>query len=259
MAKDKTKSKLSTREKMLVRKENLDKRGSGGNINYIKDGTTRIRLKGQGPTEEIGMEIIQFYLGKDAGGSVISPATFGEPCPFMEKYQKLKGSKKEADMELAKKLAPKRRYLVAGIGYKDSKGKEIDLDKVDKLWQIPRSVYQDIIELYLDEDYGDMTDPDEGYDLKITRSGQGQLDTTYSVLAAPKKPLDPQYQGDVNIESLLRPGMKSYDELEDMLNKFLSISDEDDEEEDEAPRKSKDKLKNKLKKRRGDEDDELPF
>ena len=35
------------------------------------------------PAVWFSIELIQFYLNKDLGG-VISPATFDEPCPFME-------------------------------------------------------------------------------------------------------------------------------------------------------------------------------
>ena len=168
---EKKKGVMTTREKMLARKKDLEKRSGGGGILYPKEGTTRVRLKSRGSDEELGIEIIQFYLGPKEGG-IISPATFDEPCPFMEKYQELKNSDDDDDKALASKLVPKRKYMVGIIGYKDSKGKEIDPDRIDKPMMIPRSVYQDIIDLYLDEeDWGDMTYPVEGYDIKITRTG----------------------------------------------------------------------------------------
>lgn len=172
MKKEKTTKKkgsvMTTREKMLARKKDLEKRSGGGGIIYPKEGTTRVRIKSRGADEELGIEIIQFYLGPKEGG-IISPATFDEPCPFMEKFQELKNSDDPDDKALASKLVPKRKYLIGVLGYKDTKGKEIDPDRVDKPMMVPRSVYQDIIDLYLDEeDWGDMTDPVEGYDIKIT-------------------------------------------------------------------------------------------
>ena len=42
----------------------------------------------------------------------------------------------------------------------DEKGSKVDYEGKDKGVLVPRSVYQDIIDLYLDEDEaGDMTDP----------------------------------------------------------------------------------------------------
>lgn len=244
---------MTAREKMMARREQLKRKGFNGNIVYLKEGVTRVRLKSPGPDDEIGREIVTFYLGKEQG-SIISPATYGDPCPFMELYQKLKSSSKEADQILAKKLVPKRKYLVGGIVYKDQQGKEVDPDKIDKAIQIPKRVYQDITDYYLDEDdYGDMTDEIEGYDLKITRSGSGQMDTVYSVKPGPKKPLPKEYRGYIDLDSIIQGDIKPYDELEEMLSTFTSGLD--DEEEDDEPKPKK----KKKSKGYSDEDDELPF
>ena len=250
--KDKKKSSagMSTREKMLARKKALESKGNGGGMIYPKEGTMRVRLMNQGPDKELGLEVIQFYLGPKVGG-VISPATFDEPCPFMEKYQELKNSKDETDQELAKDLAPRRRYIIGGTCYKDEKGKEIDPDRVCKPILVPRSVYQDIIDLYLDEDdWGDMTDPEEGYDIKISRSGSGKMDTTYSVTACPgKKPLNPKYVKEMDLEGIVKGMMKSYDELEDMLREYLNEDDyKEGKDIDEAFSSKKKVVKKKKKK-----------
>lgn len=246
---DKPKKKvvMSTRERMIQRKKDLENRNSGGGgMLYPKEGTMRVRLMSQGPDKELGLEVIQFYLGQKVGG-VISPATFDEPCPFMEKYQELKNSGDDDDAELAKNLAPRRRYVIGGTVYKDEKGKEVDEDKICKPILIPGSVYQDIIDLYLDEDdWGDMTDKEEGYDIKIIRSGSGKNNTSYSVMACPgRKPLNSKYCKDMDLEKIIRGHMKDYDELEKMLNKYLNESPDD--EEDEAPKKKKTLKKKKYK------------
>lgn len=240
---------MSTRERMLQRKKKLEERSNGGgDIIFPKKGTLRVRLMDQGEDRELGLEIIQFYLGKEKGG-IISPATFDMPCPFMEKYQELKGSDDEDDQELAKKLVPRRRYIVGGTCYKDEKGKEVDPDRICKPILIPRSVYQGIIDLYLDEDdWGDMTDPEEGYDIKITRAGEGMMDTTYTVNPCPgRKPLNPKYRKEMDLEEIIRGRIKSYSDLEDELSTFLGSSFEDEDEEDEKPRKSLAKKKKKYK------------
>ena len=248
--KKKSSGVITTREKMLARKKALESRGNGGGIIYPKEGTLRVRLMNQGPDKELGLEVIQFYLGPKEGG-VISPATFDEPCPFMEKYQELKGSKDEVDQEIAKKLAPRRRYIIGGTCYKDEKGKEVDPDRVCKPIRVPRSVYQDIIDLYLDEDdWGDMTDSQEGYDIKITRSGSGKMDTTYSVTACPgKKPLNPKYVKEVDLEDIIRGMMKPYDELEGMLREFLNEDEysEGKDIDDSFDKKKVKSLKKKVK------------
>lgn len=65
--KEKTKksssSVMTTREKMLARKKDLEKRGGGGGMIYPKEGTIRVRIKSRGADEELGIEVVQFYLG----------------------------------------------------------------------------------------------------------------------------------------------------------------------------------------------------
>lgn len=240
--KDKKKKKLSssgmtTKDKMLARKKQLESKGSSGLV-FPKEGTLRMRIKSPGDDQELGIELIQFYLNKDLGG-VISPATFGEPCPFMEKYQELKNSKDPDDQELAKMLVSRRKYVVGGIVYSDEKGTKVDYEGKDKGVLIPRSVYQDIIDLYLDEDEaGDMTDPRTGYDIKIIRSGSGKNDTTYSARACKPTKLDKKYSGNVDLESIVRSQIKDYDELEEILASFLKEG-RDSDEEDEKPKKKK--------------------
>ena len=95
-----------------------------------------------------------------------------------------------------------------------------------------------IIDLYLDEDEaGDMTDPRNGYDIKIIRSGSGKLDTTYSARACKPTKLDKKYQGNVDLEGIVRSQIKSYDELEELLAKFLNEDHGGDDDEDDKPKK----------------------
>lgn len=244
----------STREKMLARKKKLEEKGSGNGLIFPKEGTLRMRIKSPGDDQELGMEVVQFYI--PGVGGVISPATFDEPCPFMEKYEELKQSKDDDDKELAKRLIPRRRYVIGGIIYKDDKGTGVDYEGQNRGVLIAGAVYQDIIDLYLDEDEaGDMTDPVTGYDIKITRSGSGKFDTTYSVRQCKPSKLDKKYRSDLDLEKIVRDQIKPYDELEEELNKFLNEAPDDGDEDDATKKKKKssvDKSKKKKKKYHSD-------
>lgn len=244
-------SGTSTRDKMLARKKQLESKSSGSGFIYPKEGTLRMRIKSPGDDQELGMELITFYLGSE-NGSIVSPATFGDPCPFMEKYEELKNSSDDADKELAKeKFIPRRKYVIGGIIYTDDKGKSVDYDGKDRVVQIPRSVYQDIIDLYLDEDEaGDMTDPINGYDIKIIRTGSGKMDTSYSARSCKPTKLDKKYRGNIDLESIVRAQIKSYDELEQLLKNYLNESTDDDE--DDRPIKKKKSMDKKKKKYKSD-------
>lgn len=251
----KEKKKLSssgqtTREKMLARKKKLAEKGSGNGFVFPGNGTTRVRIVSAGPNEELGIEVIRFYLGDH---SIISPASFDEPCPVMDKYKELKDSKDEDNKKLAKKFVPSRRYVIAGLVYKDEKGKELDYDSKPRLVMIPSSVYQDIIELYLDEDEaGDMTDPKNGYDIKIDRSGSGRFDTSYSVRNCKPTKVDKKLLEPVDLMGMVKAQVKSYDEIEEELNKFLNNAPDDDDDDDTPKKKKSSKDKKKKKHRHGD-------
>ena len=242
-------SGMSTKEKMLERKKKLESKGNNNGLIFPKEGSTRIRLKSPGDDQEIGIEVIQFYV--NGIGSIISPATFDEPCPFMEKYQELKSSKDDDDKELAKLLIPRRKYVVGGIIFQDDKGTKPDHDGQDKGIMIAGSVYNDIIDLYLDEDEaGDMTDPKTGYDIKIIRSGSGKMDTSYSVRPCKPTKLDKKYAGNIDLEGIVRAQIESYDELEAKLEKFLNEDHSEDEDDDEPKKSKKDKHSKKDKKKK---------
>ena len=77
------------------------------------------------------------------------------------------------------------------------------------------------------------------------------MDTTYSARACKATELDKKARGTVDLEGMVRAQIKSYDELEEILAKYLNDSSDSEEEEDEAPKK-KDKDKKKKKKYKSD-------
>lgn len=231
------KSKQSLKERMAKKKEQLKSRGNGkSGVIFIKEGTLRVRVLPTGDENDFVFEATQFYLGPDLKG-VFSPATFGEPCAIMEAYEELKNSDSPEDKELAKKFVPKKKYLMPVIVYKDLKGNELNTDDSGKLIQLTAGLYQAIIDYYLDEDeWGDMTDVKEGYDLKLTRSGQGMLDTEYTCQPCKNSPLPKEYikKGDVDLVAQVRSLIPSYEETKIIIDNFLNISPEADD--DDAPR-----------------------
>lgn len=243
---EKKKGKTSLRERLQKQKKEIADRSKGmGYTIMSKEGTLRIRIMQVGEEKEFGLEVTQFYLGGTIKG-VLSPSTLGKPCAIMEKYDELKSSKKSSDKALAKKLAPKKKFMIPVIVFKDTKGKEVDEDKSGKLFLCTAGVYQSIIDHWLDEeDWGDFTNPTEGYDFKVTRTGTGQFDTEYSVSPCPKSACPKAYRKTiVDPEELLDKILPTYEETQDKLEEFLSgASDDDDEDERPAKRDKKKKKK----------------
>ena len=215
----------SLRDRLVKRKEELLKRGSGGAaFFFFKEGTHRMRLVPVASEKEFAIEATYFYLKGDIKG-VVSPITFGEPCAIMEAYTRLKNSKNEDDRELAKELAPKKRFFALHYKYKDEKGKQVDTESGVRLAILTNQLYQDLIDLYLDEEAGDMTDPDKGYDVKYKRTGSGQFDTEYSVLRCNPTPIYKKYRGKIyNPEIELRKVIPTYEKTQEMVESVLGTS-----------------------------------
>ena len=234
-------AKKALKERLQKKREELKSRSQGGNIFFIKpDTTTRVRILPVGEDEEFVKEVTQFYLGSEIKG-VISPSSFGKPCAIMESYEELKDSKDDEDKTLAKKFAPRQRYLAYCLIYKDEKGKEID-ENSPKWVLLTSGMYQDILDLYLDDDeWGDMTDPEKGYDLKLGRSGSGKTDTEYSVVACKNTPIPKPFKGVVDLGEQLKEIVPTYEETKEFVARFLNL----DEEPDDEPKKSKKKLSRK--------------
>lgn len=216
-----TKGDSVRRKKLMATKKKIKASQEGGNMIFFKaDTTTRIRILPVPEDQEFGLEIVHFYPNQEIKG-VISPMTFGEPCALMEKYEELKNSKDEDDKALAAKLKPKRKFVVPCIKYEDKMGKKVDEKTGAKLAQLTVGQYQDLIDLYLDEENGDFTDPKSGYDIKITRTGSGMLDTEYSTLAGKTSSLNSKFNKVYNLTDMVRKEIPSYEQTEDILNTFM--------------------------------------
>lgn len=242
------------RKKLEKRQKSLKERSSqkNGLILFKADTTTRLRPLPVGETEEPGREIVYFYLGQNVKG-VISPATFKEPCPIMDYYNKISASKKEDDKALAATMKPKQRFALAVIKYKDLKGQEVDEQTGVKLTLLSMGQYQDLIDLFLDtEEWGDFTDVKNGYDLKFTRTGSGQFDTEYSTKPCQKSRTPQKYRTTINLEELIRKEIPTTEELKDKLNTFLGRSDDDDDEDNGRDKILKKKKLLKKKKKSSD-------
>lgn len=245
MKKEKTKKPLTAREKMLRRKEKLE-RGASGGIHYLKDGD-KINIRSAGDDEEIGLEVLTFYFGESVGG-LISPASIGLPCFAMETFERLKKSKDESDMELAKQMTPKTRYIICGDLY-DEKGKQIDSSRTEQLIQVPKTVYNDLVDLWLDDDeWGDMTERNNKYAVKIDKSGKN-LNTNYGVRPCAKKKVDKEYTKPVDLAKKLKAVLPPYEETEDKVRQFLGNIDDSDDGDDRPGRKKKTIDKKKKKSR----------
>lgn len=234
------------KERLKKKKQELASSGKKGNVLYIGEGTTRVRIL---PTkgEDFVAEVSHVFLSKDMG-SIYSADTFGEPCPVAETYQELKKSKDDDDNELAKRLLLKKAYLIPVVVYDDEKGKKIDKEKSGKLMKIAGGVYNNIIDLYLDSEWGDMTDPKEGFDIKIIRTGKSMNDTEYTIAPCKNSELNKEFaKKKFDLDKAVRELILPYDAAKEKLEEFLGTSLDDDDKKGKKKKKNKGKASDDFK------------
>lgn len=166
------------------------------------------------------MERWFYYIGENAG--LLAPNQFGKPDPINDLIRKLYSSGKPDDRLLAKKLAPKMRCYAPVI----VRGEE---DKGVQVWAFGKIVYQRMLGFFLDEEVGDILDPSQGFDLKVTISkapGKQFNDTMVDPARRPSKLHEDQkiastwLEAVPNIDDLYR--LKSTQEIETVLNNWLN-------------------------------------
>ena len=172
---------------------------------------------------------LMFYYNIPGQRGLLAPSQFGERDPVQELINKLRDEGTKESYEMAKKLYPKMRVYAAVV----VRGEE---DKGVQLWGFGKLVYQKLLGIMLDEDYGDITDPKSGRDIKVICSkppGQQWAKTEILPRGRSTKLSDDTKQAKewmTNIpdtKGIFKT--KSYDELSKIVNDWLNGDNEDDE------------------------------
>ena len=162
-----------------------------------------------------------FYYNIGNNPGLLAPYQFGQPDPIQELINKLRDDGSKESYELAKKLYPKMRSYAPVV----VRGEE---DKGVRLWSFGKTVYQSLLNIMLDEDYGDITDPTDGRDVKVVcTKPPGRMWATTEVRPRGKgTPLSETKQAKEWIDSI--PNLdemytcKTYEELEKIVNDWLN-------------------------------------
>ena len=104
-----------------------------------------------------------FYYNIKERGGILAPGKMGLPDPVAEFCNRLWEEGTTASREMAKELRPKMRTY-APIIVRDGDEEEV------KIWSFGHRVYVEMLSYFVDSDYGDLTDPQKGFDLKVTLS-----------------------------------------------------------------------------------------
>ena len=163
-----------------------------------------------------------FYYNIGNNPGLLAPYQFAKPDPIQDLITKLREEGTKESYELAKKLYPKMRCYAPVV----VRGEE---DKGVQLWAFGKQVYQALLGIMLDEDYGDITDPETGRDIKVRcakAAGKKYSETevmprgksaTLSTNVAQAK----QWMGNIpDVSNLFE--VKSADELSKIVNDWIN-------------------------------------
>jgi hypothetical protein len=222
-------------------KELEEKQSSGGEWDYLelKEGDNVVRVLADPEMEDFYVESAYHYLkfGKDKIVMLCRHAVLGEDCYPCDMVESLRKSKDKNDKAMIREIVAKSRYFMNAIDRKSGKV---------KILAAGPQIFSQILTLIADSDWGDMTDPKDGYDINIKRVGTDR-DTEYSVIAKPKR-------NAVDMEELelwpiadLVSDVPTYEEQEQWID--TGKRPEREEKKSEEPKKPEKKPEKKAEKK----------
>jgi hypothetical protein len=156
-----------------------------------------------------------YEIGKK---TIISPMSYGRPDPIVEFAEKLKKTGDKEDWKLGRKIEPKFRcYAPVIVRGQESEGV--------KFYAFGKKIYQELLGVITDPDYGDITDLMNGRDVTIECIAP---DTTP---ATEDKAIAEMIVNNQKDLSTLFTEM-SYDEMKQQLETWLNPEGESSREDD---------------------------
>ena len=180
---------------------------------------------------------IELYFHYDLGGkNYLSPISFGRPDPIEEFAQKLKGTGSKDDYRLGKKVEAKMRTY-APVVVRGEEGQGV------KFWGFGKTVYQELLSIIADPDYGDITDNVSGRDVAVEFKTAEETGASFPSTSIRVKPNQTPITEDASMMESLTENQKnitdiyqelSYDELTNALNEYLNGGSSEEEKEEES-------------------------
>ena len=181
---------------------------------------------------------IELYFHYDLGGkNYLSPVSFGRPDPIEEFAQKLKSTGSKEDYRLGKKIEAKMRTFAPVV----VRGEE---NQGVKFWGFGKTVYQELLSIIADPDYGDITDSVNGRDVAVEFKTAEETGKSFPSTSIRVKPNQTPITEDASVLETVMESQKnitefyqerSYDELTQALNEYLNgDSSSDDESKEEV-------------------------
>ena len=184
---------------------------------------------------------IELYFHYDLGGkNHLSPISFGRPDPIEEFAQKLKSTGSKDDYRLGRKVEAKMRTFAPVVVRGEEK-------EGVRFWGFGKTVYQELLSIIADPDYGDITDPTSGRDVAVEFKTAEETGKSFPSTTIRVKPNQTPITEDASVLEAIKETQKniteiyqerSYDELTQALNDYLNGGTESSEETKEETKTS---------------------
>ena len=175
-----------------------------------------------------------FHYNLGNNKTYMSPVSFGRPDPVQEFADKLKSTGEKDEWIQGKRLEPKMRTFAPVI----VRGQE---SEGVKFWGFGKTVYQELLGVITDPDYGDITDAVNGRDIMIERQTPAEAGNQYGKTTVRVKPnqtpitdnkelLQTIFDNQSDLTELYTE--PTYDELKDALANYLNPSSDEETKTD---------------------------
>jgi hypothetical protein len=191
-------------------------------------GKTQIRIVPYKFNKDNPFVELFFHYSLGNNKTYLSPVSFGKPDPVEEFSNKLKSTGNKDEWIQGKRLEPKMRTFAPVI----VRGEE---HEGVKWWGFGKTVYQELLGVIADPDYGDITDATGGRDIVVERQTPAEAGNQYGKTTIRVKPnqtpitenketLTKVVDSQTKLEDLYTE--PTYDELKEALQNFLNPSEE---------------------------------
>ena len=200
-------------------------------------GKTQIRITPYVDNKDNPFVELFFHYSLVPNKTVLSPLSFGRPDPVQQFADKLKSTGDKDEWIQGKRIEPKMRTFVPVI----VRGEETE---GVKWWGFGKTVYQELLSIIADPDYGDISDSMTGRDIVVERQTAAEAGNQYGKTTIRVKPNVTALSDDSNLlQKLLdeQPDIKelyqepTFDELKSHLSNFLNPSDSTEETTEKEP------------------------
>lgn len=216
-------------EKMRQKLSTLQSRGDRKSHFWRpQDGEQTIRIVPTSDGDPFKEYWFHYNLGKNPG--FLSPKkNFGEDCPLDTFVRELFNEGTEDSIRMAKNLMARQRFFAPVI----VRGEE---EQGVRIWGFGKTAYQELLNLVLNPDYGDITDVNEGTDIVLTYGKPAGAQFPQTNLT-PRRRSSPLAEEDEAAQQILDSvpdfdsvfEKKSPEQVKHMLDEFL-LGDEEAEE-----------------------------